>query len=150
MKIDEIRALAEKHNILLIYLFGSQADTGKKYLQGEDVMPDAYSDLDIAVVFENPPLESMLTYGILYKEFSKIFDPFAIDLIFMHEMNALFQYEIIRSLRIYERDESFTDEFEEMTMKRTEDMFFKKKIFDREVMEAMKDGYFEFEYSPYP
>ncbi|MEW6585668.1 MAG: nucleotidyltransferase domain-containing protein [Nitrospirota bacterium] len=150
MKDNDIRALTEKHNILLIYLFGSQAEAGKKYLQGEDVMPDTFSDLDIAVAFEKPPLEAMMTYGILYKEFSKIFDPFAIDLIFMHEMNVLFQYEIIRGVRIYERNESSADEFEEMIMKRSEDLSFKKKIFDGEVMEAMKDGYFEFEYSPHP
>jgi uncharacterized protein len=150
MEENDIRALAENNNLLLIYLFGSQADRGKKYLQGEDVKPDAFSDLDIAIVFENPPREAMMTYGILYKDFSKIFEPFTVDLVFMYELDTLFQYEIIQGSRIYEKDELFADEFEEMLMKRSEDLSFKKKFFDSEIMEAMKDGYFEFEYSPNP
>lgn len=35
-------------------------------------------------------------------------------------------------------------------MKRAEDLLFKKRVFDKEVMEAIEDGYFEFEYSPHP
>jgi uncharacterized protein len=150
MKYNDIRTLAEENNLLLIYLFGSQAEKGRKYLQGEDIEPDEFSDLDIAVAFEKPPSKAMMTYGILYREFSKTFDPFTIDLVFMHEQNILFQYEILKGARIYEKDESFADEFEEMIMKRSEDLSFKKRVFHNEIMEAMKDGYFEFEYSANP
>ncbi len=150
MKNKGIRKLAEKYGIILIYLFGSQADKGKKYLKGENVKPDIFTDLDIAIAFEKKPAEPMEIYGTLFKEFSKIFEPFNIDLVFMHEHNALFQYEIIKGVRIYEKDELSTDEFEEGIMKRAEDMLFKKRIFDEEVMEAIENGYFEFEYSPNP
>jgi predicted nucleotidyltransferase len=148
MKIDDIRALADKHQILLIYLFGSQAEKGRKYLEGEHIMPDTYSDLDIAVALETAPTDTMNTYGILYREISNIFDPFSIDLLFMHEVNPLFQYEIIREKRIFAKDESYADDFEERIMKMAADLSFKKRTFNNEIIEAIEDGYFEFEYRP--
>jgi predicted nucleotidyltransferase len=149
MKYGDIRALADRHHIRIVYLFGSQSDSGKRYLEGEAVMPDAVSDLDVAVVFEAPPAEVMKTYGVLYREFSKIFDLFAVDLVSMHEVNTLFQYEIIKGKRIFAEDESFADDFEERIMKIGGDLLFKKRIFDVETMEAMENGYFEFEYIPH-
>jgi len=150
MKEDEINAFAQRHNILIIYLFGSQAEKGERYLTGETVLPDDFSDLDVAILFKMPPAESMKTYGLLYREISEIFDPFTLDLVFMHEVNTLFQYEIIKGPRIYAEDELYADEFEERIMKIGGDLFFKKRIFDIEIMEAMENGYFEFEYSPHP
>ncbi|MEW6417456.1 MAG: nucleotidyltransferase domain-containing protein [Nitrospirota bacterium] len=150
MKDNYIKTIAEKYGLMLVYLFGSHVNKGKKYLEGEYVVPDAFSDLDVAVAFENPPAEAIKTYGILYKEISGIFDPFNIDLIFMHEVDTLFQYEIIKGIRIYEKDEFCADEFEEGIMKRVEDLLFKKRILNNEIIEAIEDGYFEFEYSPNP
>lgn len=147
MKNKYIQTIAERYGIILIYLFGSLANEGKKYLKGVDVKPDTSSDLDIAIAFETPPEETMKIYGTLFKEFSKVFDPFNIDLVFMHELNVLFQYEIIKGERIYEKDEFSADEFEEKIMKRAEDLLFKKRTFDKEVIEAIENGYFEFEYS---
>jgi uncharacterized protein len=149
MKENDIRDFAQRHNILIIYLFGSQAAKGGKYLKAETVLPYDFSDLDVAIFFETPPAESMITYGLLYKEISEIFDPFVLDLVFMHEVSALFQYEIIKGLRIYAKDESYADDLEERIMKIGGDLFFKKRIFDAEIMEAMENGYFEFEYSPH-
>lgn len=150
MKKEDIQDLAERYGITLIYLFGSQADRGRRYLEGEDIKPDIFVDLDIAIAFEKNPEDTIKIYGILFKELSMIFDSFNIDLVFMHEHNYLFQYEIIKGIRMYEKDEFYADEFEEGIMKRAEDLSFKKKIFDKEVMEAIEDGYFEFEYNPSP
>ncbi len=150
MKLDDIRALAERHHILLIYVFGSQAEAGKRYLEGENMMPEDASDLDVAVLLDAPPPQAIEIYGILYREFSIIFDPFAIDLILLHEANPLFQYEIIKGFRIYERDEVSADDYEENVMKRAEDLSYNKRILDNEIMESIENGYFEFEYSPNP
>ncbi len=142
--------LAERFGCVLIYLFGSQAESGRGFLEGKNLSPDALSDLDIAVALENPPASVLEIYGELYKELSKTFEPFNIDLLFIHEVDPLFQYEIIKGVRIYEKDEDLADEFEEVVIKRAEDLLFKKRIFDRDVMEAIEDGYIEFEYSPNP
>jgi predicted nucleotidyltransferase len=148
MKESNITAFAQRHNILIIYLFGSQAEKGDMYLRDETVLPDDFSDLDVAIFFETRPVEYMKTYGLLYKELSEIFDPFALDLVFMSDVSALLQYEIIKGLRIYAKDEKYADDLEEKIMKISGALFFKKKSFDAEIMEAMENGYFEFEYSP--
>ena len=150
MQYNDIQAFAERHHIHLIYLFGSQADNGKRYLQGETVMVDDASDLDVAVLVDVSSYKAVEMYGILYRELSMIFDPFAVDLLLMHEVNTLLQYEIIKGERIYERDESYADDYEEHIMKMAGDLSFKKRIFNSEVMEAMENGYFEFEYRPNP
>ena len=149
MKYNDIRNLAARYHIILMYFFGSQTERGRRYLEGKDAETDILSDLDVAIAFENPPTEAMKTYGVLFREISEIFDPFTIDLIFMHEVDTLFQYEIIKGFRIYEKEESFADEFEERIMKMAEDLSFKKSVFNNDVMDAIGNGYFEFEYSPY-
>jgi len=149
-KFYQIHAVAKAYNLSLIYLFGSQAATGNQYLKGIEVTPDDASDLDIAVAFQNPPLSPMETYGNLYRDLGKIFDPFDIDLIFAHEVNILLQYEIVKGVRIYEADEFLADQFEERIMKLAGDLIVKKRMMDREIMEAIEDGYFQFEYTPHP
>lgn len=145
MKKD-IRDIAERFGCIIIYFFGSQADMGKRYIEGEDIKPDIFSDLDIAVVFENPPIEAMKIYGNLFKEISKALDLFSIDLVFMHDVDTLFQYEIIKGSRVYEKDERIADEFEEKIMKIAGDLSFKERILKHEIMEAIEDGYIELEY----
>jgi predicted nucleotidyltransferase len=147
---SSVQDLARKFDCVLIYLFGSQAEKGKRYLEGEEISLDPYSDLDVAVAFRNLSTGTIKIYGEIYKEISEIFGPFNIDLIFIQEMSPLFQYEIIKGVRIYERDERIAEEFEEGVMKRAEDLTFKKRILDREIMEAIEDGYFEFEYRANP
>lgn len=145
-KAEEIRNIADKYGIALIYIFGSQAENGANYLKGIDVDAGDLSDLDLAVSFEKIPSCPMKLYGTLYRELSEVLEPFDIDLVFMHEVEILFQYEIIKGIRIFEKDESLADEFEEMIMKRAEDLAFKKRILNREILEAIEDGYIEFEY----
>ena len=148
MQHKHVEEISARFGILTIYLFGSQAEEGRRYLNGEDVTPNPFSYLDVSVAFKTPPVEIIKTYGELYIEISDIFDPFNIDLIFMHEVSSLFQYEIIKGIRIYAQDINQADEFEEIIMKRADDLFFRKQVFDKDVMEAIEDGYFEFEYSP--
>ncbi|MBE0461829.1 MAG: nucleotidyltransferase domain-containing protein [Candidatus Aminicenantes bacterium] len=148
MKPQEIKNIAEKYGIALIYLFGSQAENGARYFKGDNINPEDLSDLDLAVSFKDVPSHPMKIYGALYKELSEVFEPFYIDLVFMHEVEILFQYEIIKGIRIFEKDESLADEFEEMIMKRAEDLAFKKTMLNREILEAIEDGYIEFEYRP--
>ena len=149
MTTGKIRKIANKYGIALIYLFGSQAENGANYLAGDNVRAEDLSDLDLAVAFENIPPDPIKIYGMIYKELSEIFAPFFIDLIFMFEVDTLFQYEIIKGIRIFENDEFFADDFEENIMKMSEYFAFKRRIINREILEAIEDGYFEFEYNPY-
>lgn len=144
-----LHAVARKHELSLMYLFGSQAERGLHFIEGADVRPAENSDLDIAVAFRNPPASPMETYGHLYREVDKIFHPFNIDLVFMHDVDILLQYEIIKGVRIYEADELLADIYEERIMKSAGDLIIKRRMMDREIMEAIEDGYFQFEYTPH-
>lgn len=147
-KLEKIKNLAEKYALSLIYLFGSQANEGYAYLTDEKIIAGDAPDLDIGVWLIKIPDEPVFAYGDLFREFSKVFDPFAVDLVFLHEVETLIQYEIICGKRIYEKDESYADEVEEKIMKLAEDLNFKKIVMEKDTMEAIRDGYFEFEYSP--
>ena len=150
MHTRRIEAIAEKYGLRFVYFFGSEAEKGRVYLEKGKVTPFPFSDLDVAVAFEKALAEPMETYGHLYKEISETLDPFDVDLVFMQDVNTLFKYEIIRGVRIYVRDEFDADEFEEEIMKRSEDLLVKKRRLDRDIMEAVENGYIEFEYHPNP
>ena len=144
-----IRKITDSYRCMLIYLFGSQASLGKQYLEGERVRPSPFSDLDVAVAFQEPPRDTLYIYGKLYAELAEIFEPFSIDLVFMHELNPLFQFEIIKGILLFEKDKNMTYDFEERVMKQAGDLYFKKQIFDADTMEAIEHGYIEFEYVPH-
>lgn len=146
---DRIETVARACDLMLVYLFGSQAMPGHQFLRGIEVVPDGLSDLDIAVGFRHHPALPMEAYGRLYRDLGDIFDPFDIDLVFVHEVDILLQYEIIKGVRIYEADESLADQFEEGVMRLAGDLMVKKRIMDREIMEGIEDGYFQFEYPPH-
>ncbi len=131
----------KKYNVKIAYLFGSQMKEGLKFLKGEKYKVKKGSDLDIGVVFEELPPNKISIYGDLYLELSKAFDPFEIDLVFLQEADSLFQYEAIKGAIIYSEDEEFLENYEEIAMKKAENLSFKQKEFFKDFLEAIKDGY---------
>ncbi len=131
----------KKYNVKIAYLFGSQMKEGLKFLKGEKYKVKKGSDLDIGVVFEELPPNKISIYGDLYLELSKAFDPFEIDLVFLQEADSLFQYETIKGAIIYSEDEEFLENYEEIAMKKAENLSFKQKEFFKDFLEAIKDGY---------
>lgn len=125
------------------YLLGSQKERGLDYLRGKKVTPTEYADLDIGIVFDRPPDHLYKVYGELYAELSKLFDPFDIDPIFLHETSILFQYEALNGYRIYADSEDFADEYEERITKFAQDLSFKRKLFERDFIKGLKGGYLE-------
>lgn len=135
--------IARRPGAALVYLFGSQAQAGARYLRGEEAVAESGSDLDVGVVFFHPPASAVPIYGEIYAELTHLFEPFRVDLVFLHEVNAIFRYEAILGECVYAASDAFQEEFEERTMKEAADLKFKKRIFDQEVLEAIRDGYFE-------
>lgn len=144
-KISRLNRLCEKHRVLLVYLFGSQKDAGLKYLHEQEVHIEETSDLDIGILLESPPANMYKLHGDLYFNLSTIFEQFNIDIVFFHEISFLLKYEIIKGHRIYALDEEFADEYEENVMKFASDLSFKRKMFEKDFLEALENGYFEIE-----
>ena len=144
-KISRLKRLCEKHKVLLVYLFGSQKDAGLKYLNEQNVHIEKTSDLDIGILLENPHVNMYKLHGDLYLNLSAIFEPFNIDIVFFHEASYLLKFDIIKGHRIYAANEEFVDEYEESVMKFASDLSFKRKMFEEDFLEALKNGYFEIE-----
>lgn len=143
MKRKPLTELLKKHHVRIAYIFGSQKEAGIAFLNERNFTIDESADLDIGVVFENLPTDTFGVYGEIYASLSILFEPFNIDLVFLQETNSLFQYEAIKGELIYCEDEYFLDDYEEMVMKMASDLSFKKAEFEKDFLEAVKDGYFE-------
>jgi len=144
-KKNQLAGIFRKNRIALAYLVGSQKDAGLKYLQGKKPIIEETSDLDIGILLKTLPVDMYKFYGNLYYDLSNIFDPFNIDIIFLHEADFLLKFEIIKGHRIYASDEDFVSEYEENVMKFASDLAFKRKMVEEDFLEALKNGYFEIE-----
>ncbi len=146
MRREKLDHLFKKHKVGIAYLFGSQKEAGIVFLSGGAPKIDDEVDLDIGVVFKIFPEDAFEAYGELYADLSFFFEPFAVDLVFLQETDALFQYEAITGELIFSDDELYLEEYEEGVMKRASDLSFKKIGFEKDLLEAVKDGYFEIEH----
>lgn len=147
MKREILEEIFKKHGVILAYLFGSQKEAGIAFLNGENPEAGDSSDLDIGVLFTKFPQDVFEAYGELYADLSVFFEPFAVDLVFLQETDTLFQYEVISGGEmVYCKDESFLEEYEERVMKMASDLSFKKMDFEKDFLEAIRDGYFEIEH----
>ena len=133
----------KKFGVKLAYLFGSQREAGTSFLSGLPVNVEGPSDLDIGVVFGGLPADRFGVYGELFADLSSHFEVFRVDLVFLQETDALFQYEAIRGELVFCADELFLDDYEEMVMKQAADLAYKKLEFESDFLEALRDGYFE-------
>ncbi len=146
MKAEKLEDIFGRYGVVLAYLFGSQKEVGISFLKGNPAQADEKSDLDIGVVFRKLPGDAFGVYGELYADLSLLFEPFNIDLVFLQETGILFQYEAILGEILYCEDESFLEAYEEKVMKMASDLSFKSKEFERDFLEAIRDGYFEIEH----
>ncbi|CCU80973.1 hypothetical protein HSACCH_02472 [Halanaerobium saccharolyticum subsp. saccharolyticum DSM 6643] len=98
--------LKKEANVKLAYIFGSY---GTKY-------QNTYSDLDLAVFFDDPP--DMSKQMELAARLELKLGKYDIDLINLNNVELAFKYEVVRSGKlIYSRDEIETAEFKEEILK---------------------------------
>lgn len=139
--------LCKKYNIALCYILGSLQDVGKALLEGKQVtLLDPESDIDVAVLFKIPPEKALMTYARISIDLQDIMTPFKVDLLFLHEVDHLVQLEAIKGTNVYTVDEQTKDEYEHMVMMFAADEHEIFKRNERDLFEAIRDGYFEFEY----
>jgi predicted nucleotidyltransferase len=145
--MKKIEKICKKYNIALCYLFGSQQGQGGDALEGRQVeIVDPESDIDFAVLFKAPPENSLETYALLSLDLQELAAPFKADLLFLHEVDHLIQLEAIKGINIYSFDERFREEFEGRVMMFASDELEIFKLNEKDLLEAIENGYFEFEY----
>jgi len=145
--MKQIKKICEKYKVALCYIFGSQKEIGMALLNGEHVeMKDAESDIDFAVLLEAPPLNSLEIYARLSVDLQDLVSPFQTDLLFLHEVDHLIQLEAVKGINIYSKDQENKEAYEEKVMMFAADELEIFKLNDRDFLEAIDNGYFEFEY----
>lgn len=144
---DKVRDLCLRFKIALLYVFGSQAQIGLRILQGrEPGIADPEADIDFAVLFEKLPEDALKTYALLSVELQELVSPFRADLLFLHEVDHLIQLEAIREILIYAVNDALQDTYEERVRMFAADELQIFRRNEKDMFEAMDDGYFEFEY----
>ena len=145
--MKQINEICNKYNVGLCYIFGSQKEEGKSLLEGKHVdLTDAESDIDFAVSFTTTPQNSLEVYASLSLDLQDLVSPFKADLLFLHEVDHLIQLEVIKGINVYSVDEEYRDTYEEKVMMFASDELEIFKLNERDLLEAIDNGYFEFEY----
>lgn len=143
--------ICERYGIALCYLFGSQKKQGLACLEGAKIeVEDPESDIDFAVSFIAEPENAVDTYAKLSMDLGEIVFPFQADLVFLHEVDHLIQLEAIQGISVYAVDGTVRDSYElkVMAFAGDETVIFKKN--EKDFLEAVRDGYFQFEYQAHP
>ncbi len=148
LKMKMINKICRKYNIALCYLFGSQAEIGKELVieNKRAVMTDPEADIDFAVLFNMPPENSLKTYAALSLELQDLVSPFKADLLFLHEVDHLIQLEAVKGICVYSISDILREEYEEKIMMFASDELEIFKLNEKDMFEAIEDGYFTFEY----
>ena len=137
----------QKIQIALCYIFGSQKEVGQALLKGKHAeMLDTESDIDFGVLFITPPQDLLETYACLSLDLQDLISPFKADILFLDEVDHLIQLEAIKGINIYSANKEFREEYEEKVMMLASDELEIFKLNERDLFEAIEDGYFEFEY----
>ena len=145
--VKNIEEICKNYNITLCYLFGSQQETGRDVLAGKPVEGfDTESDIDFGVLFASLPEDPLTTYAYLSLQIQELVSPFMADLLFLHEVDHLIQLEVIRGTCIYSLSEEIREKYEEKVMMMASDEMEIFKLNEKDLFEAIEDGYFEFEY----
>ena len=147
----EIIEICTRYGVALCYLFGSQKEQGIACLRGDEVeVEDPESDIDFAVSFISPPENAVDTYAKLSLDLGALVFPFQADLVFLHEVDHLIQFEAIQGINIFAVGDSVKDTYESkvMAFAADETVIFQKN--EKDFLEAIRDGYFKFEYQAHP
>ncbi|MFZ5596329.1 MAG: nucleotidyltransferase domain-containing protein [Bacillota bacterium] len=120
-----VTEMAAEHDIALIYLFGSRADTGLGILNGaRKKNDDPLADIDVGVVFKSglPAYKKRpAIYSFIYNQLEDLFAPFPVDLVFLQETHSVFQANAICGHCIYYLNTDFKETYEENVLRRAAD-----------------------------
>jgi predicted nucleotidyltransferase len=142
-----LEKICQKYNISLCYLFGSLQQAGAALLEGNSVGHENFeSDIDFAVLFQSPPVNSLKSYATLSMELQDLVSPFNADVLFLHEVDHLIQLEAIKGINVFCVNEAYREAYEEKIMMFASDEMEIFKLNEKDFFEAIDHGYFEFKY----
>lgn len=120
---DKIKTIARKHNLELVFLFGSKTGAA----QNEE------SDIDLAVKFERAVTRE--TYLDLYQDLANLFPKDNLDLVVLNDADPFLAHEVVQTGSVLFADETVLDAFSRLTYRKFYDdgqkyfPFLKQKVY---------------------
>gem|GEM_PF-171149 len=139
-KKEKLRFICEKHNIILLYLFGSQEKRGLEILNNSEFEEkrDPIGDIDVGIVFPfdlNKITKRYILYSEVFNDLEEIFRPEKLDLVFLQECHSILQFEAIKGNCIYFKSEEFREQFEMNVLRRLPDIKYLLANYEKEFLE---------------
>ncbi|MCL6611014.1 MAG: nucleotidyltransferase domain-containing protein [Peptococcaceae bacterium] len=120
-----LNRIASDYGIALVYIFGSQVQTGLDLLAGaQREICDPLADIDIGVVFKAGlpgPADRIDLYSSIYNRMEDLFAPFPVDLVFLEETHSVFQANAVCGECVYCCSPGFKEIYEENVLRRAAD-----------------------------
>ncbi len=117
--------ICKQNDIILAYLFGSQAKNGYKAITGERIVQeDPFADLDLGIILDDQErLNASMykLYSTLYNQLDELFLPLRLDLVFLQETHSVFQFEAIKGICLYAVSDSIQEKYEHNILARAAD-----------------------------
>jgi len=118
---EQIREIASRYNLQIIYAFGSRAKEAFDLSEGKiERFSSTPSDLDIGVKPERPlTVEEKVKIAILFED---LFDVFRVDLIVVPEVPIFLALEIVTGEILYMEDPTYEAEYQLYIMRQAADL----------------------------
>lgn len=133
----EIRSLANRAGVEILYVFGSRAGEILASVNGEarSLRPSS-SDIDIGVLLPSGAW-SVREKVRFTQALEGLFGVERVDLVVLNEADPFLAAEVIRGERLFERDRHTVDEYELFVLRRVGDL----APFERERMKQALEGH---------
>lgn len=127
----ELDAACRRHEVVVLYLFGSRAGDGLDRLGGRRVDPQG-ADLDVGAVFTASSIDHH-RLSALQVALEDVFEPLRVDLVPLQRVDALFQFAAISGHRVFAADSRRADEYELLVMRRAAELLPVQRRIERDV-----------------
>ena len=130
---EQIRDIASKYGLQIIYAFGSRAKEALDMVEGRiEQVSSKPSDLDIGVKPEKPlTVEEKVKIAILFED---LFDVSRVDLIVLPEAPVFLALEIVTGEVLYRQDSTFEAEYQLYIMRMAADLLPYEQVKQRMIM----------------
>lgn len=137
---SRLRAIAGRHRLRLVYLFGSQVEVGLALLRGEHPpVTDPMADIDVGVVFLEglPPAQARAAvYAEMYNDLHDLFAPHSLDLCFLEEGHSVFQSSVLDGKCVYAARSGDREDYEEAVARKAADF---RPVLERYMEEILEE-----------
>lgn len=112
--------LCEAYDILILYLFGSQAKAAVHLLLNGEPIPPTSSDLDVGIL---PARRLSVREKVAFAQaLEELFRVKRVDLVVIPEADPFLAANIVRGERVYARDSYLADEYDLYILRRAGDL----------------------------